>query len=236
MLLTIFLVFLPIQTNAISNLAPEDGQAEPGIARLIIDKGLDRINNDERKNIITDISLVDEKYANKQALIDGRPKSRQERKKTITGRPSLDGMNIDDLYKAFATRFDFFVDNNNSTGVINGVRYALIKFNPKPNLTSKTVTDALINHMAGKVYINLDNYEIIRVEGGISNHFVTTWRAWWSPISFDIDVYEFDFSIDYTIFSNIVIEKNLAGMVDYEIRNRSVEKHAYTLSNYRTQR
>lgn len=233
MLLVILLAFLPMQIDTSSNLAQEDNQAKPGIAQLILDKGLDRINSDVRKNVIADVYSIDEKYANKQALTDGRPKSRQERRKTITGRPSLDGMSIDDLYKAFSSRFDFFIDNNDSIGVIDGVRYALIKFRPKPSLTSKTVTDALINHVAGKVYINLDNYEIIRIEGDISNHFVTTWRAWWSPISFNIDVYEFGFSIDYSVFNGIVIEKSLNGMIDYEIRNRGVEKHTYTLSNYR---
>lgn len=234
--LTILLVFLPMQTNAVDSLAQEYGQAEPGIAQLIIDKGLNRINNDARKNIIANTYSVNEKYANKKDLIDGHSKSRQERNKTLTGRPSLDGMNVDELYNAFITRFNFLIDNNDSTGVINDVRYALIKFSPKPNLTSKTVTDAFINRTAGKVYIDLDNYEIVRIEGGISNHFITTWRAWWSPVSFDIDVYEFNFSIDYTVFNNMVIEKNLAGMVDYEIRNRGIDKHAYTLSNYRIKR
>jgi len=236
LLLTILLVFLPMQTNAVDNLAQEYIQAKPGIAQLIIDKGLARINNDARKNVIADVNSIDEKYANKQALLDGHPKSKQERRKTITGRPSLDGMNVDELYKAFATRFDFFIDNNDSTGIIDGLRYALIKFSPKPNLTNNTVTNAFINHTAGKVYINLDNYEIVRIEGDISNHFVTIWRAWWSPISFDIDVYEFGFSIDYVMFNNMMIEKNLNGIVDYEIRNRGVEKHTYTLSNYRMHR
>lgn len=235
-LLIILLTFLPMQIDTNSNLVQEDDQTKPSIAQLIVGKGLDRINSDIRKNVIADLNSVNEKYADKQALTNGRPKSRQERKKIITGWPSLNGMDIDKLYGAFAVRFDFFIDNDDSTGVINGIRYALIKFTPKPNLTSKSVTDALINHTAGKVYINLDNYEIVRVEGDINNHFVTTWKAWWSPISFDIDVYEFSFSIDYTTFNNIVVEKNLAGMIDFEIRNRGVEKHAYTLSNYRMKR
>ena len=230
------LLILPTQTNAINNLGHQYGQTEPNIAQLIVSKGLDRINDNTRKDVITDVYSVDEKYVNKQALIDGRPKSRQERKKTITGRPSLDGMNVDELYKAFATRFDFFIDNDDSTGVINDSLYALIKFKPKSNLSNKTVTDAFVNRPVGKVYLNLDNYEIVRVEGEIVNHFTTTWKAWWSPISFDIDVYEFGFSIDYTTFNNMVIEKNLTGMVDYEVRNRGVEKHTYTLSNYRMRR
>jgi hypothetical protein len=236
LILSLLLAFLPMQTSVVSKLEPEDNQAEPGIARLIIDKGLARINNDARKNVIADIYSVDEEYVNKQAMINNSPKSKRDRKKIITGRPSLDGMSVDELYKAFAIRFDFFIDNNESIGVIDNTRYALIKFAPKPNLTSNTVTDALINRTAGKVYINLDNYEIVRIEGSISNHFVTTWRAWWSPISFDIDVYEFSFSIDYTVFNNIVIEKNLDGMVDYEIRTRGIDKHTYTLRNYRMQR
>ena len=235
-LLAILLTFLPMQINADNNLAPESGQEKPGIAQLIMDRGLAKINNDARKNVIADIYSVGEKYANKQALVDGRSKSRQGRNKNITGRPSLGGIEVEKLYNAFATCFDFLIDNDDSTGVIDGIRYALIKFRPKPNLTSNTVTDAFINHTAGKVYINLDNYEIVRIEGEIHNRFVTTWRAWYSPISFDIDVYEFSFLIDYAVFNNMVIEKNLTGMVDYEIRNRGVEKHTYTLSNYRMRR
>ncbi|OGM97050.1 MAG: hypothetical protein A3B86_02865 [Candidatus Yanofskybacteria bacterium RIFCSPHIGHO2_02_FULL_38_22b] len=207
--------------------------AQETIAKLLVDKGLAKINVEPRKTITTDVVSVTEEYANKEAYDNKRSKSIKTSRKTITGRPKLGYLNVDELYQAFATRFDFLIENNDSTGVINDVQCALIKFTPKPNLTSKTVTDAFINHTAGKVYINLDNFEIIRIEGGINNHFVTTWRAWWSPIAFDVDVYEFSFSIDYTIFNNVVIEKNLEGMADYEIRNRGIDRHIYTLSNYR---
>ena len=236
MLLLICIAFLPVPSDIDHDLNETADEEKPSIAKLIIDKGLAKINSDVRKNVTVDINSVDEKYTNKQALIDGRLKSRQERKKTITGRPSLGSMDVDKLYNTFTINFDFFIDNNDSIGIINGVRYGLIKFNPKPNLTSNTVTDAFINHTTGKVYINIDNYEIVRIEGGINSHFLTTWKAWWSPISFDIDVYEFSFSIDYTLFNNMVIEKSLVGMVDYEIRNRGVEKYIYTLSNYRMRR
>ena len=231
MFLSIFLTFLPIQSG--NNLTSEQDKIRPSIAQLIIDRGLAKINNDTRKNVIADLNSIDDKYTSKQTLIEGKYKSRQERKKTITGRPSLAGMSVDKLYNVFKTRFDFIIENDDSTGVINGTQYALIKFTPKPNLTSNTVTDSFINHTAGKIYINLDNYEITKIEGGVNNHFVTTWKAWWSLISFDIDVYEFSFSIDYVVFNNMTIEKNLNCMVDYEIRNRGINKYIYTLSNYR---
>ena len=222
-----------MQLNIDCSLISENYQSKPSIAKLIIDRSLEKINDSNRKNVITDIFSVHEKYTNKQTFLDRRPKSRQEGKKTVIGRPKLDSINIDELYKSFSTRFDFIIDNDDSTGVINGVRLGLIKFNPKPNLISKTVTDAFINHTAGKIYVNLDNYEIVRIEGGVNSHFITTWRAWWAPISFDIDVYEFDFLIDYTTFNKMVIEKNLDAMVDYEIRNRGIDKYVYTLSNHR---
>ena len=208
-------------------------QSKPGIAKVIIDKGLTRINSDIRKSVIAEINSIDEEYVSKQALLEGRSKSREENKKTIIGRPKLDRMNIDDLYKAFSTRYDFFIDNDHSIEAIGGVSYAVIQYKPKLNLSTNTVTDSFINRTAGKVYINMDNYEIMRITGGINDHFVAVWHAWWSPISIDIDVYEFNFSIDYTLFNDIVIEKDLTGMVDYEIRHRGVEKHSYSLSNYR---
>ncbi len=207
--------------------------AQETIAKLLIDKGLARISVEARKNVTSDIISRKEEYDNKDAYNNNVRKSSKTSKKTITGRPKLGYLDIDDMYEAFTTRFDFTIDNNNSTGVINGNRYVLIKFSPKPHLTNKTVTDAFINHTSGTVYMNLDNFEFVRVEGGISDHFLTTWKTWWSPISFDIDVYEFNFSIDYTVFNGIVIEQNLEGMVDYEIRNRGIEKHTYALSNYR---
>lgn len=210
--------------------------AQETIAKLLIDKSLEKINVEARKNVTTDLASVTEKYADKVAYDNKKVKSRKTNTRIITGRPKLGYLNIDDLYGAFATRFDFLIDNNNSTAIIDGTQYGLIRFVPKPNLVSKTVTDAIINHTSGKVYIDIDNNVIVRIEGGVSDHFLTTWRAWYSPISFDIDIYEFSFSINYTVFNNVVIEKNLEGMVDYEIRNRGIERHVYTLSNYRMQR
>lgn len=210
--------------------------AQETFAKLLIDKGLAKINVEARKRVTSEIASVTEKYANKEDYNNKKIKSRKTNTRTVTGRPKLGYLNIDELYEAFATRFDFLIDNKDSTAIIDGNKYGLIRFVPKPNLVSKTVTDAIINHTSGKVYIDLDNDVIARIEGGVSDHFVTTWRAWYSPISFDIDIYEFSFTIDYALFNNVVIEKNLEGMADYEIRNRGIDKNTYTLSNYRMQR
>lgn len=210
--------------------------AQETIAKLLIDKGLAKINVEARKTVTSEIASITEKYADKEAYDNKKIKSRKTNTRTITGRPKLGYLNIDDLYRAFATRFDFLIDNNNSTAIIDGTQYGLIRFVPKPNLVSKTVTDAIINHTSGKVYIDLDDNIIVRIEGGVSDHFVTTWRAWYSPIFFDVDVYELSFSINYTVFNDVVIEKDLEGMVDYEVINRGIDRHVYTLSNYRMQR
>lgn len=224
-------VSMPAKGQDNKNLNDE---SKLNIAQVIIDKGLNRINVELRKSVITDVYSIDEEYENKQTLIDGRPKSKTESRKVLIGRPKLDRLNIDDLYKAFATRFDFFFDNDRSIETIDGITYALVQYRPRANLTSDTVTDFFINRTVGKVYINMDNYDIYKIEGGINHHFLTVWKNKWLPfVSFDIDVYEFSFSIEYTEFSGMVIEKNLTGMVDYEIRKRGVEKHSYSLSNFR---
>ena len=86
--------------------------------------------------------------------------------------------------------------------------------------------------MTGLVYINLDDFQIIKIEGAIEYHFSFDFKLLnFIPIS--IDVYEFRFYVEYTVFDNIMVEKSLGGMADYEIRNRGIENHTYVLNNYR---
>ena len=202
------------------------------ISRLLVDKGLARINNDLRKRVVADVILTDEDYINKEAYVQNKPKSSKIGKKTITGRPKLDRMNIDDLYQAFATRFDFYIDDDNSTTTIDGIQYITIKYRPKPNLRFRNATDEFINRLSGSLYINLDNFQIARIEGEVGYHFDFDYRII-GLIPIDIDVYEFKFYVEYTVFNDIVIEKSLGGMADYEVRSRGIENHTYILDNYR---
>lgn len=202
------------------------------ISRLLVDKGLARINNDLRKRVVADVVLTDEDYSDKEAYTQNKPKSSKTGKRTITGRPKLDRMNIDDLYQAFSTRFDFYIDDNDSTATIDGIQYVAIRYKPKPNLRFRNATDQFVNRLKGSVYINLDNFQITRIEGEIDYHFDFDYRII-GLIPIDIDVYEFRFYVEYEIFNDIVIEKSLGGMADYEVRSRGIENHTYTLSNYR---
>lgn len=227
-LLMIFAVPVPMKNRELQT-APD--QPKPSIAQIMMDKGLASINDPLRKNVIADVFSTSEEYDTQ-----GNRKSADTDNYTIVGRPKLDKLNIDELYRAFATRFDFYIDNAYSADTINGTTYAVVKYRPKPGLSYDNVTDSFINRVSGKVYINLDNFVIYKIDGGINYPFSTTWHP--GPkllyfISIGIDVYEFNFSIEYTGFNNMVIEKFLTGAADYKIRNRGLEKHFYTLSNYR---
>lgn len=207
------------------------GQTET-VAQLLMEKGLARINNDLRKRVAADLASVDEEYINKEKYDKKEHKSRKSGKKTITGRPKLDRMNVDDLYHAFATRFDFYIDDADSTITIDNVKYVIIKFRPKQNLRFRNATDQFINRLTGVVYIDLENFKIVKIEGAIEYHFDFNYKIL-GLIPIEIDVYEFRFYVEYTVFNDIVIEKSLGGMADYEVRSRGIENHTYELSNYR---
>ena len=187
-----------------------------------------RINNPLRKKVSADlISNVEE--------IDSKGKtSKKTSRSVIDGRPKIDRLDTDDLYQAFSTRFNFYIDESESTAVIDNIKCAVIKFRPKPNLKADGLTDQIINRLTGSVYINIDNFQIIKIEGSINYHFYAEYVAWFLlNIPIGVDFYQFYFLVEYTVFNDIVIEKNLIGTADYEIRNRGTEKHHYTLSNYR---
>lgn len=214
-------------------IQPPNPAPQKNVAQLLMEKGLARINNNLRENITADMVSITEEYGNKDDLEQGRnPRHKKTTNSRITGRPNLDKLNINDLYKALATRYEFYIDDAHSTDVVNGIMCALIHFRPKPGLSVRETADQFINRVNGNVYINLDNFQIIKIEGSAKDHFgFTYWLLGLVPIS--VDVYEFSFSVEYTEFNGVVIEKYLFGLADYQIRKRGVETHAYELSNYR---
>lgn len=201
---------------------------QQNIAQLLAEKGLSKIiSPDVRKRTRADSESITEEYS-----ADGRLKSRETEHSPINGKLELRGINIDDLYKALGTRYDFYIDDSESTAVIDNQSCAVIKFKPKPNLPISKVADQFINRAQGSIYINLDGLRLIKLVGSIKEPFHFTFWALFIPIG--IDIYQFRFSINYTVFNNATVEQNLDGLADYEIRNRGMEKFTSKISNYRT--
>ncbi len=201
------------------------------IAKLMVEKGLSKINNPARRNIITDMVSNSEEYDDQ-----GHLKSKKTEKRTITGPPKLINLSVEELYQAFQTRYEFFIDPSDETAaVINDVKCAVIKFKPKPDLKVRKTADEFINRTSGKVYLNLDNLSVVKVEGNINYHFsfdVSSIFILFIPIN--VDVYNFEFTVEYTEYKDMVIEKYLTGTADYEVRKRGTEKYTYALGNYRS--
>ena len=199
-------------------------QPKQSIAQLLIGKGLLRINDPERNNILADLHSINE---------NNSPPEEDDR--IITGRPKLvDDMSIEELYRAFASRFEFYIDDTDSAKEINGKTYGVIKYRPKSNLNIRKTADQLINRVSGNVYMDLDTFFITRIEGSVDKPFSFKFRYWFIPLS-TVHVYKFKFFVEYAVFNDIVVEEHLGGWADFEhtYRNRGIKSSIYFLSNYK---
>lgn len=208
------------------------GQADPvpiqsNIAQLMAEKALSKIiSPDMRKNIRADADILKEEYDDK-----GKIKSRKKDHKSLNGKLEVSGMSMDYLYQALATRFEFYIDDKDSAAIVNNITCAVIKFRPKPNLRSQDTADEFINRTSGSVYISLDDFGIVKLEGSIKEQFHFTYWLLFVPLG--IDVYRFEFAVEYGLFNQVLVEQRIGGLVDYEIRNRGTEKFDNTITNYR---
>lgn len=204
--------------------------AQSDLAQVMVERGLSKvISPTARRNIRIDIETTTEKFD-----ANGNSKSNKMERKTTDGRLEVRGINIEELYQAFATRYNFYIDTGGNTAIINNVTCALVKFKPKSNLAIRKTADQFINRAEGSIYINLDNLNVVRIEGFIKNPFDFVFSWYFVPIA-PVDVYQFAFSVEYTLFNNTLVEKSLNGLADYEIGigARSVEKFTNKISNHR---
>ena len=174
-----------------------------------------------------DIEITNESFTN-----GTKPKTGKIERKTSDARLEVRGISMIELNQAFQTRYNFYIDPNENAAVIDGITCAIVKFSPKPNLAVRKTADQFINRAEGLIYINLDNFDIVRVNGSIKNPFNFTFSWYFIPVA-RVDVFQFEFSVGYTKFNNMLVEQSLTGLADYEIRNRSTEKFTSKITNHR---
>lgn len=234
LLLTVF----SLTTNAQEPCCPNQTAAQ-----LMFEKGLSKmVQPDARKNIIVDRETITEKYdgnCNIESKKSGisieeicEPKSRKASHKSTDLKLKVKGLDIDDLYRALATRHNFYIDPAEDTKIIDGKTYIIIKFSPRNNLAIRETTDQFINRVLGFIYIDLDNLTITRIDGSINYSFHFNYSLL-GFIPIRVDVYSFEFSVEYSPFKNITVEKSVNGLVDYKIRNRDTEKYINRINNHR---
>ena len=211
----------------VANLSPP-ATTQLDLAQIMVKRAMDKIiTPSNRRNIRIDVGTITEKYD-----ASGHKKSEKIEHKTTDGRMEIRGINIDELYRAFETRYNFYIDANESTASINNITCARIKFKSKPNLAVKKTIDQFINRTEGSIYINLDDLNIVKIEGLIKNAFYFNFSWYFIPIA-RIDIYQFEFSVEYILFENILVENSINGSVDYKIIRRGVEKFTNKITNHR---
>lgn len=202
--------------------------AQPNLAQVMVERSLAKmINPSDRKNLRIDVETTTESYDT-----SGNVKSKKVENKTTDGRLEVRGMSMEELYRAFETRYDFYIDIAESTAVINNTTCAVVKFRPKSNLGVKKTADHFINRSEGSIYINLDNFDIVRITGAIKNPFNFTFSWYFIPIA-NVEIYQFEFTVEYIIFNNTTVEQSISGLADYKVRSRSVEKFTNKITNHR---
>ncbi len=203
--------------------------AQPDLAHVIVGKSVAKIiSPGARRNIRIDIETTIENYYD-----NGNLKSSKSESKTTDGRLEVRGMKIEELYRAFETRYDFYIDPAESADILNNITCAIVKFRPKPNLSIKKTTDQFINRSEGSIYINLDNFDIVRIAGSIKNPFSFTFSWFFIPIA-QVNIYQLEFLAEYTTFDSVLVEQTLNGLADYRVNNnRSIEKFTNKITNHR---
>ena len=182
-----------------------------------------------RRNLRIDVETTTEKYEADGVTLKSPHKTER---KTTDGRLEVRGISLEELYQAFQTRYNYYIDMEESTAIVNNITCAVVKFSPKPNLIIRKTADQFINRSEGSVYINLDNFEIIRIHGFIKNPFKFLFSWYFVPVS-NVDVYRFEFTVEYINFNNMLVEQSISGLADYEIINRGVEKFTNKITNHR---
>ena len=210
----------------------------------MVEKALSKVvQPNTRKNIIADRKTTTNGYdsscniESKQLGIRieevcAKPKSHKTINQSADLRMKLRGLDIDDLYGALMVRHDFYIDPAEDTKVIEGKNCVIIKFSPKNNLAMREVSDQFINRVSGSIYIDLDNVTIARIDGSTNHQFYFNYTIL-GFIHIRVDVYSFEFSVEYNQFGNMMVEKTVNGLADYEIRSRSTEQYINKISNYR---
>ena len=202
--------------------------AQSSLAQIMAEKSLSKIiSPTDRRNLRIDVETITENYD-----AGGNQKLAKTEHKTTDGRLSVRGISMEELYRALGNRFDFYIETDESTAVIKNTTCAIIKFKPKSNLAINKTADQFVNRTEGSIYINLDNFNIASIEGYIRNPFSFTFSWFFIPIA-RINVYQFKFVVEYTVFNNMLVEQSINGLADYEIRNRGIEKFTNKLSNHR---
>lgn len=212
-------------------------------AQLMFEKGLSKIiRPNARKNIIIDRETITEKYDSNCNIESKKlgtpiekicePKSRKASHKATDLKLKVKGLDIDDLYGALAVRHSFYIDPAEDTKTIDGKTYVIVKFSPKDNLAIREATDQFVNRVSGSIYIDLDNLTITGIDGSINYSFYFNYSLL-GFIPIRVDVYSFEFSVEYNQFENITVEKSVNGLVDYKIRNRNTEKYINKITNHR---
>lgn len=202
--------------------------AQPNLAQVMVERSLPKmISPSDRKNLRIDIETTTESYD-----VNGNLKSTKVENKTTDGRLEVRGMSMEELYRALEARYDFYIDTAESTAVINNMICAIVKFKPKSNLGVKKTADHFINRSEGSIYINLDNFDIVKITGAIKNPFNFTFSWFFIPIA-NVEIYQFEFTVEYVIFNNTTVEQSIVGLADYKIRNRSIEKFTNKITNHR---
>ena len=209
--------------------------AQEGIAQLIMDKILARIFSEAgaRNNLKCDLISMEERYDSSGKLKSRKP-ARPGPPKVFKGRPKIDGIDLASLYKILDERYDFYIDDQESIGVMNGIVRAIVKFKPKSNLKIRETADQFVNRLSGKIYIDLDELYMVKLNGTIDKTFsFTITSPWILYIPVTVTVYRVNFMAEYELSNGIVVENLIIGEADYETRGRGTVKRTYTLSNCR---
>ena len=220
----IFFAFLLLLVPKESN--SQSSSSNPDIAQLLMTKVVEGYKNENtaRSKFGFTRTEVIEYYDSAWRL----KSTRVETKVVSTGQKEPGNLNID-IAGILVDKSQFYIDDQSSTKVISGINCIAIGFKPKPNLQTKTTSDQILSKVEGVIYINLDDFSMVRAEASAQKQFGFT--HWFYILPIWINVSRLEMEIEFTRLEDITVRKSVTATVD--ATGYSKQKHTFTYNNYR---
>lgn len=179
---------------------------KPNPADLIMEKAIKKAqeNNRLKHNQFT--------YQQKETVdeydLKGNRRSRKQKTTDITRSDgNIAGVKLD-IYEALGTRYLFKMSPSNSIVAEGLSLQAVVEFSPKPELKIAGIEDNFINHLSGKVYVNLEDYSIPKIEASAAQPF--SFRYWgWGVFPLTITINKFTLEFNQVKFQDIWVEQTI---------------------------
>ncbi len=178
--------------------------------------------------------IYNEVSTQKEFNYKGDKLSAKEEAETIDGlRSRLAGfdLSIGELLQILVVKHQF---SEPEEVILNNKSYWLINFYPKSGLIDNTTENKFLNRLQGKIWLDVQNNSLWRVEAQISESRAFSFRTWKLLGLVPIHVKSFKLTFQQIEYMGIMVENSIQVEAKYVVLSETrTRKYDFQYSNYR---